>query len=388
MPKTQIKEDLTMAMRIQNNIAALNAQNSLEVSQSAMQKSLARLSSGYRINSAKDDAAGLAISQGFRANIASVKVAQRNITEANSLLQVAEGAMSSVGDILTRMKELATQAASANVGTDISKVASEYDTLVSEIDRIADSTKYAGTQLLKGTFSAGQTGAFGGLVGNTTDLNVLNAVRTGAWTASDAGGGGDLTLTSADGTLSQTVTIADGAQTVNFDVLGISFKTTAAANGVAVAAAIETASTLTVTAGATAAFQVGYGNTTSQDQLAVTLSSMNSDDLKTAGAGLASGDIATSALAFTAMTNIDDAISTLSKNRAAVGAYQNRLGYASANLSATLENFTAAESSIRDVDMAAEMTSFTKNQILVQAGTAMLAQANSAPQQILSLLKG
>jgi flagellin len=374
-----------MAMRIQNNISAMNAQNSLQVSQSAMQKSLERLSSGYRINSAKDDAAGLAISQGFRANIASVKVAQRNITEANSLLQVAEGAMSNVGDILTRMKELATQAASANVGGDVSKVADEYDSLVTEINRIADSTKYAGTQLLTGTFSAGQTGAFGGAVANVTDLNVLNAVRTGAWTASDAGGGGALTLTSADGTLSQTVTIANGAQTVNFDVLGISFKTTAAGNGVAVAAAIETAATVTVTAGTTAAFQVGYGNDTAQDQLAVTLASINADDL---GTGLALGDIDTSALAFAAITDIDAAISDLSTNRAALGAYQNRLGYASSNLASTLENFTAAESAIRDVDMAAEMTNFTKNQILVQAGTAMLAQANMAPQQILSLLKG
>ena len=106
-----------MGFRIQNNIAAMNAQSNLSVSDSAMSKSLQKLSSGYRINSAKDDAAGLAISQGFRADISSVKVAQRNITEANALLQVAEGAMTSVGDILTRMKELATQAASANVGT-------------------------------------------------------------------------------------------------------------------------------------------------------------------------------------------------------------------------------------------------------------------------------
>ena len=208
-------------------------------------------------------------------------------------------------------------------------------------------------------------------------------MRTGAWTASAAGA--DLTLTSADTLLSQTVTIADGAQTVNFDVLGISFKTTAAGVGATVAGDIDTAATLTVTAGTTAAFQVGYGNTSAQDQLAVTLASINADDL---GTGLAAGDIDTSALAFAAISVIDAAISDLSTNRAALGAYQNRLGYASSNLAATLENFTAAESSIRDVDMAAEMTSFTKNQILVQAGTAMLAQANMAPQQILSLLKG
>jgi flagellin len=377
-----------MAMRIQNNIAAMNTQNSLQVSQSAMQKSLERLSSGYRINSAKDDAAGLAISQGFRANIASVKVAQRNITEANSLLQVAEGAMSNIGDILTRMKELATQAASANVGSDVSKVSAEYDSLVSEIDRIADSTKYAGTQLLTGGFSAGNTGAFAAAVTGLTDLNVLNASHTGAYVAT--GAGDDLTLTHTSGTnvISQTIQINDAAETVNFDLLGISFKKSDAVTGANMVTDIVSHTPLTVSAGATAAFQVGYGNTSSQDQLAVTLASMNSNDLKTAGAGLAAGDINSSALAFTAITNIDDAISTVSTKRAGVGAYQNRLGYASSNLAATLENFTAAESSIRDVDMAAEMTTFTKNQILVQAGTAMLAQANMAPQQILSLLKG
>lgn len=372
-----------MSFVIQNNISAMNAQNNLQVSQSSMQKSLERLSSGYRINSAKDDAAGLAISQGFRANIAAGKVAQRNITEANALLQVAEGAMTNIGDILTRMKELATQAASANVGTDVSKVAAEYDTLVSEIDRIANSTKYAGASLLTGGFSAGSTGAFGATIANVYGIDATNA-STGAWVATNAAGA--LTLTK--GGVSQTVTIADGAQTVNFDKLGISFKTTAAGVGATIAGAITAATPLTVTAGATAAFQIGYGNTASQDQLGVTLASMLSSDLKTAGAGLAGGDIATSALAFSAITNIDDAISTLSTTRGAVGAYQNRLGYASSNLASTLENFTAAESSIRDVDMAAEMTNFTKNQILVQAGTAMLAQANAAPQQILSLLKG
>jgi flagellin len=190
------------------------------------------------------------------------------------------------------------------------------------------------------------------------------------------------------GGVSQTVTIADGAHTVNFDKLGISFKTTDAGVGATMAGAITAATPLTVSAGATAAFQIGYGNTSSQDQLGVTLGNMTAANLKTSGAGLAANDISTSAKAFSAITNIDDAISTLSANRASVGAYQNRLGYASSNLSATLENFTAAESSIRDVDMATEMTNFTKNQILVQAGTAMLAQANTAPQQILTLLKG
>jgi len=274
-----------MGFRIQNNIAAMNAQRNLNVSDSGLSKSLERLSSGYRINSAKDDAAGLAISQGFRADIASAKVAQRNISEANALLQTADGAMNSVGDILTRMKELATQAASANVGTDIDKVAAEYDSLIGEIDRIADSTMYAGTVLTDGTFTA-------------------------------------------------------------------------------------------------QAFQVGYEGTAALSQISVDVDAIDSGTL-----GLAAGDIATAADALTAMGTIDDAISTLATSRGAVGAVQNQLGYAASNLAITIENFSAAESVIRDVDMAAEMTSFTKNQILVQAGVSMLAQANMSPQNVLSLFK-
>ena len=121
-----------------------------------MSKSLERLSSGYRINSAKDDAAGLSISQGFRADIASYKVASRNVTEGNALLQVAEGAMDQVGNMLTRLKELATQAASANAGTNLDKINAEGNQLLLEIDRIANSTAYAGTKLVDGSFGVSQ----------------------------------------------------------------------------------------------------------------------------------------------------------------------------------------------------------------------------------------
>lgn len=276
-----------MGFRIQNNIAAMNAQRNLSVSDSGLSKSLERLSSGYRINSAKDDAAGLAISQGFRADIASVKVAQRNISEANALLQTADGAMSSVGDILTRMKELATQAASANVGTNIAKVDAEFDTLKTEIDRIATSTKYAGA-----------------------------ALTTGAFTGK--------------------------------------------------------------------AFQIGYTATAADSQISVSLANIGA----ATGLGLTAAiGVGSAASASAAMTAIDTAVGSLATARGTVGALQNRLAYAAQNLSITLENFTAAESVIRDVDMAAEMTTFTKNQILVQAGTSMLAQANMSPQNVLSLFK-
>lgn len=277
-----------MGFRIQNNIAAMNAQRNLNVSDSGLSKSLERLSSGYRINSAKDDAAGLAISQSFRANIASATVAQRNISEANALLQTADGAMSSVGDILTRMKELATQASSANVGANIDKVSAEFGTLQDEIDRISTSTQYAGASLTGGAFTS-------------------------------------------------------------------------------------------------KAFQIGYTSVTADSQISVSIDNIGTASLSISSASVG---VASAASALAAMTAIDLAVSTLAASRGDVGGFQNRLGYAAGNLSVTLENMTAAESTIRDVDMAAEMTSFTKNQILVQAGTAMLAQANSAPQQVLSLLKG
>jgi len=140
-----------MGLRIQHNIAAMNAHRQLGISDRAMGKSLERLSSGYRINRAADDAAGLAISQSFRADIASFKVASRNTSEASSLLQVAEGAMDQIGNMLTRLNELATQAASDNVGTDErTKINDEASKLILEIERLVDSTKYGSSTFLNG----------------------------------------------------------------------------------------------------------------------------------------------------------------------------------------------------------------------------------------------
>ena len=273
-----------MGLRIQNNIAALNAHKNLTISDSALSKSLERLSSGYRINRAADDAAGLAISQGMRADIASYNVASRNVSEANAMAQVAEGAYDQIGNMLVRLKELATQAASANASGDLDKIDAEAQALLDEIDRISDATEYAGAGLLDGSLG---TQTF--QVGSTADT---------------------------------------------FSQIEVSFGTVSTAAG-----------------------------------------SLN----------IASLDLSTAGGAQTALTSVVTAIDTLNDSRGALGAIQNRLSYASANLSTTIENVQAAESVIRDVDMAAEMTTFTKNQILLQAGTAMLAQANMAPQVVLSL---
>jgi flagellin len=373
-----------MGFRIQNNIAAMNAQKNLNINDSAMSKSLERLSSGYRINSAKDDAAGLSISQGFRADVASYKVASRNVTEGNSLLQVAEGAMDQVGNMLTRMKELATQAASSNAGTNLDKINAEGNQLLAEIDRIANSTAYAGTKLLDGTFGVTQSGGTFNAAAGLSSVAGMQASTTYTITVASSGAGDkkdDITVTTAAG--SQTINDVARASTggtseVNFGSIGLkitmndSFTST-----------LGTTKTIISSAAAASDFQVGAKNTTN-DRVGVTLTSIKASDLNV---GLVVDKMDTAAEAQAYLTTIDSAISALNTKRGGVGAAQNRLGYASANLATTIENITAADSVIRDVDMASEMTSFTKNQILLQAGTAMLSQANQAPQMVLSLFK-
>ena len=370
-----------MSLRIMNNIAAMNAHRNLMVADAGLSKSLERLSSGYRINVAADDAAGLAISERFRAQIASLKVAQRNVSEANALLQTAEGGMMKIGEIMTRMKELATQAASGNAGDDIGKLSNEYNALILEVDRISASTKYANKALLDGTFNAGNTTTSWNSIQNIYDVSVLNA-SAGAYSATYVAATDMLTIEDTTNSVTETVDIGANAN-VNFSTLGITFTTTAAAAASGtVLDAIGTAlagATLTVNAGLTATFQVGYSEA-SYDRIGVSIDSLQTGDLL-----LAENDILTAASAQAILDVIDAAISTVAAKRGDIGAYQNRLGYAAGNLAITVENFQAAESIIRDVDMASEMTQFTKNQILLQAGTAMLAQANLAPQQVLAL---
>lgn len=372
-----------MSLRIQNNIAAMNAHRQLTVSSGALSKSLERLSSGYRINRAADDAAGLSISQAFRADIASYKVASRNTAEAASLLQVAEGATDQIGNMLTRLKELATQAASANSGSNLDKINAEGNKLIEEIDRIAQSTEYAGSKLLDGSFgvsvSSGGTftagAGFQGATGLQADTTYTVAVSLG---------GDDATMTisatiggeSTEETISGVAAPDSGEENeYRFAALGLT---------VNVNSNLDTAEDLTIvsTEAAAADFQVGAKNDPNNDRIGVLLESATAATL-----GLSADQLKTAADAQTFMDTVDDAIADLNAVRGDIGAAQNRLTYAAANLATTIENTQAAESVIRDVDMASEMTTFTKNQILMQAGTAMLAQANMAPQQVLSLFQ-
>lgn len=377
-----------MGLRIQNNIAALNTHRQLQISDLNLSRSLERLSSGFRINRAADDAAGLSVSMRFRAQIRSLQQASRNATEGNSLLQVAEGGAEQMASILQRMKELATQAASSNTtSSDRANISAEVNTLEQEIDRIASSTKYGTTTLLDGTFGTTNVTAFGALsatfevvsvdVSGASALTTFNVVISTSGTAR--------TMSIGDGSTTQTITttyntIATGTtSTLNFNNLGITVTVNAAYDSSG--AAVSANGTMATGSLGNSTFQVGNENDVNH-QIAFSIGNMTTG---TAGLNV-DVDVSTQSGAQTALSTIDDAINTLADRRADVGVTQNRFGFTIANLATSIENITASESVIRDADFAFETVGFTKNQILLQAGTAMLAQANLAPQAILQVL--
>jgi len=372
-----------MSLRIQHNLPAMGTHRNLSINDNLMSKSLERLSSGFRINRAADDAAGLSISEQMRADIASLNMGSRNVSEANSLLQVAEGAMSQISNMLVRIKELATQAASANAASNLPKIDAEAQQLLDEIDRIANTTEYAGSKLINGTFgvtvSAGSTLVaslgYGGVSGLQKDVTYTIATAVN-------GSNFDITVSATIGgqQISQTLTdiaapAAGGTSTLAFNGLGLAI--TFNEN-----LADATEGTLIGSSASAADFQVGNKNSLN-DVIGIELTSVLVADIFAGNTvDLSKADTAKLALGY-----VDTAMSNLNTVRGDIGAVQNRLSYASATLATTIENTTAAESAIRDVDMAAEMTAFTKTQILVQAGTAMLAQANSSPNLVLSLFQ-
>jgi flagellin len=277
-----------MGLRINQNIAAMNSYRNLSVTDGQMAKSLEKLSSGFRINRAADDAAGLAISEGLRSQVGGLKVAVRNAQDGVSVVQTAEGALTEVHAILQRVRDLAVQAGNDSNNADArANIKTEVDSLAEELTRIGDSTNFNGTKLLDGSAAA---------------------------------------LT----------------------------------------------------------FQVGASDVASESQVVVDLSGA---DISTMGATIGALTFDSSANALASITAVDTAIGTVSTERAGLGALQNRFEHTINNLNVAVENLSASESRIRDTDMAAEMVNFTRAQILSQAGTAMLAQANQAPQGVLRLLQ-
>jgi flagellin len=401
-----------MGLRINQNIAAMNAYRNLTVTDGQMSKSLEKLSSGFRINRAADDAAGLSISEGLRAQIGGTQVAIRNAQDGISVVQTAEGALSEVHSILQRMRDLSVQASNAGSQDTTARTAAqtEFTQLKSEIDRIGNTTSFGNTKLLDGSFG-NQAGVVNGsgagaltVVTGTNDTFKLSTegvaaqsltLAAGSYT-NDAAGASSLQSalqTSIDGNASLkglvTATVYHDA-TINKNV--VSFVRNSTASGTLVTAAAGaandvlaglgvTGATGTVTAGSGGVFQVGANNTAA-DRISVSISAVNSTTLT----GLGSVDLVNNAAA--AIDTINSAITSVSTTRANLGAYQNRFDHTISNLSVTSENLSASESRIRDTDMASEMVSFTRAQILTQAGTAMLAQANQAPQQVLQLLRG
>lgn len=382
-----------MALTATTNTSANTALRYLSSNNAMASNSLGKLSSGSRIVKASDDAASLAVGTRIRADVTALRQGAVNAAQGSSLLQVADGGMAKVADILQRMKALAVQAQSGSVtDNERSFLDLEYQQLIEQIDDIAGQTKFNDSILLNG--SSGKQIAFTGATDSFFNPDSTNArgiraslsgnAATGSWQLSydytATSSLGEFTLT--NGTISDTVQFTHGTSAVvyegsiNFQSIGLrlnfsnfDFTSTFAAG---------TDSQLTVSGSGTLTFQVGAAST---DTITVDI-----DDVRASTLGLSGTDITSSANASTAGNALDDAISTLNEARATLGSKMSRFEFAQANLATSIENLEAARSTLLDVDMAAEMTKFTSAQVLTQASVAMLAQANQMPQSLLRLL--
>ena len=340
-------------MRINHNISALNTYRQLTVNVTASSKSLEKLSSGYRINRAGDDAAGLAISEKMRGQIRGLEMASKNAQDGISLIQTAEGALNETHAILQRMRELAVQSATdTNTDDDRAELQKEVEQLLEEIDRIANNTEFNTKKLLDGSFKDAVF-QIGANAGQTVTLSI------GKMDTSVSGAGGVPSGGGASGGVSGASGVPSGG---------------GASGGVSGASGVPSgggaSGGVSGASGASGGVSGGGGGTT----------------VSGAGLGIANVNISTQAGASAAITTIQNAINKVSSERAKLGAIQNRLEHTINNLGTAAENLTASESRIRDVDMAKEIMEFTKNSILQQAAQAMLAQANMQPQGVLQLL--
>jgi flagellin len=392
-----------MSVRINSNIEAFNAQRNLNINAAAFGKQIEKLSSGLRINRAGDDAAGLSISEKLRAQIKGLTQASRNSQDGISMIQTAEGALTEVHSVLQRMRELAVQAGNETLSNnDRTAIGDELYALRSEIDRIGNTTKFNGKSLLDGSLTTSLAGTSGVKVGAAlaTSATVVSKVEVSAakagtaYTFTNAGA----VSTLSDGTNSVSVTAAamgaSGEQVLDFGALGVKITINGAAGtGAQIAADLTTLANVTTAAGTgAAALQVGTSSN-ANDRISVALTDMRSTAIGTGVGAYISSKItdntavSTAAKAQSLIDVIDDAITGVSDQRGKLGAYQNRLEHTIANLGVASENLAASESRIRDADMASETVAFTRSQILQQAATAVLAQANQAPQNVLTLLR-
>jgi flagellin len=372
-----------MALTATTNTAANTALRYLQQNGMNSTASLGKLSSGSRIVKASDDAASLAVATKVRADVTALKQAQVNTSQASSMLQVADGGMARIGDILQRMKSLAVQSSSGQLtDTERGYLNEEYTQLRTQVGDIAEQTKFNGRGLINGaadkqlSADATQLASFG------ITAQLSGPAASGTFSLAFDAAASQFTLTSPEGFggTQHTIQFATDSQsgvfegTVNFDAAGIKFNLQ---NFMPSTDGLATAVEFNVTGSGTLSFQVGAAST---DDISLSIRSVTVTEL-----GL-TNDIDTSANAALAGDQIDTAISTVSTGRAELGAVMSRFESISANLATSIENLDAARSTLMDVDMASEMSKFSSSQVMMQASVAMLAQANQMPQNLLRLL--
>lgn len=410
-----------MAMTINTNIQSLNAQRNLGTSQSSLATSMQRLSSGLRINSAKDDAAGLAIAERMSAQVRGLNQAQRNANDGVSLAQTAEGALGTIGGNLQRIRELAVQSRNATNSTeDRAALQKEVTQLKEEIDRVASTTSFNGTKLLDGSFTA-QTFQVGANAGETINVDsIVNArtsklgtsyeVTTAALTAPTTGAAAGATAADAPTAASfaavtaGTVKIKVGEDSFDLPAMDAISVTPASNSAADIDKANKAAVDQRLKDVSSAISEATSGRVTASigDDGKLTLRSLESFTVSGTGtaattvvaadagvqkSGINLVDISTQTGADDAILRMDAALKSVNSARADLGAMQNRFESVVSNLSVNSENLSASKSRITDADFAKETANLSRSQILQQAGTAMVAQANQLPQGVLSLLR-
>ena len=404
-------------MVVQHNLTAMNSNRMLGVTTSKQAKSTEKLSSGYKINRAADDAAGLSISEKMRKQIRGLTQASSNAQDGISAVQTAEGALNEVQDMLQRMNELAVKAANGtNSEDDRNYIQDEVNQLIKEIDRVSTTTKFNETYLLKGDETAKVDGVADTTIAGTLGTNGTKAALEIDFSALEAKEGkSDITVGVGGKSYSVTVEKGDDATAIGdkleaamnanpiVDKIGGKFTATNTDGKITLAATnngvteLKTGDAVTVKSSGILTLKLHVGaDSTADNQISVDIKQMSADVL-----GLKTGKSTTTAAkndtllvngkddenARKAIDTIASALQEVSKQRSALGAAQNRLEHTIANLDNVVENTTSAESSIRDTDMATEMVKYSNNNILAQAGQAMLAQANQSNQGVLSLLQ-
>lgn len=398
-----------MGFNIATNIDAMMAEKNLQANSLAFSKSVQQLSSGLRINSAADDAAGLAISDKLGAQVNGLNQASSNSQDGISMLQTADGAASQITAMIQRVRELGVQAANDTLSSsDRQAIGLEMTQLQTQMSAIATQTQFNGKNLLNGSLSTSlaaaspiQNGFVVAAASNTsvTSLDVTQGKASDTYTFSSAAAG-QLTLTNTEG-VAQTITVnavaANGTEALNFSQLGVNLTLSSTAGETAanvITGLTGAAKTVTTAAGSSSANIQDGANASNFMSL-----SFGNMDINSAGSVGGSGSLfglggaistftgaTTSANAQALITAADSALNYVDNQRATYGAFQNRLQYTINNLNTTSQNLSSSESQIKDANVASVMVQFTNEQILQQAGTAVLAQANQAPQSVLKLI--